>query len=413
MPLPLPFLLPTPPTRLSVLAVAAALLACCGREGAAYDQPALPSEIAAELGLDAYVGLISPAVESVDGAVTTYTFDPAQGPMCLRGEPFRMGVRDTGGEDLVIFLQGGGACWSEFCLAVTAAPPGVFSAGLLDPEDEQSPVHGWNVAYLPYCDASFFTGDADHDDDGDGTDDRFHRGLHNLTGGLTAAAERFPEPRRILLAGSSGGAYGMLLAPALVRSFYPDAELFIFADSGLGLARADDRSFIDTILREFNVERFVPPDCTDCRRNGHLAAVAGWYLDRDPDARVAHFSSWYDTIIGRTFLQVEATELRDAIKTETERLSAAHPERYRRFIVDGIRHTTLLGNPAGIVGTDISKVELPEGALQTLLGGGLELGNIHETELEGISIAAWTAAMLAGDKATWRDLVEPPGEPGY
>ena len=52
--------------------------------------------IAEELGLLGYAGAATPIEESSEDDVTTYTFDPSEGPMCMRGAEYRVSVRDTG-----------------------------------------------------------------------------------------------------------------------------------------------------------------------------------------------------------------------------------------------------------------------------------------------------------------------------
>jgi len=140
-------------------------------------EPGTPARIAWEAGLTRYLGDTPPMSESETGAdTTTFRFDPADGPMCMRGGAFGASVRETDSEDLVIFLQGGGACWSAFCLAVTAAPDGIPRTNLLRRE-ERNPLNGWDVLYVPYCDGSLFAGDRDVDEDGDGTPSRRARPL--------------------------------------------------------------------------------------------------------------------------------------------------------------------------------------------------------------------------------------------
>ncbi|MCB9528301.1 MAG: hypothetical protein H6701_07910 [Myxococcales bacterium] len=373
--------------------------------------PPPPDDLAAELGIDRYVGRITPIEERRDGAETTYTFDPADGPVCMRGAPYRASVRDTASDDLVIFLQGGGACWSGFCLAVIRAPAGVPRVDLLDPGLAANPVRDWDVVYLPYCDGSFFAGDAAHDDDINGNGPRQHRGLANLTAGLEVARARFPHPRRVLLAGSSGGAYGLLLAGPLLRRYYPDAELIVMADSGIGLARDDEPEYLDTIMAEFGIADFLPPDCQGCRARGHIAALMGWFIARDPNVRVGVYSAWYDSVLANVFLQVDPTRFADALDRETTALHRAWPLRFRRFIDDGVQHTSLLGDATGIIGADLTAIELPPGGLQALLGGGLVIRGLAATEVDGVTMSSWLAALIEGDTAIWRDLAAPRGEP--
>jgi hypothetical protein len=367
-----------------------------------------PPSIAEQLGVTRYVGALDPVEVSRDEDETVYELDPAQGPMCMRGAPYRVSVRDTGSEDLVIFLQGGGACWSGFCLAVTGAPAGVPRVDILNRNLEANPVADWNVVYLPYCDGSFFAGDADHDDDINGNGPRYHRGLANLTAALEVAAQRFPSPRRILLAGSSGGGYGLLLGAPLTRHYFPDAELILMADSGIGLARDGDPSYIERPLEEFGLEAFIPDDCDTCVVSGHLTGVVAWYLERDDNVRVGMYSSWYDSVLAGTFLQVEPEVFARGLREQTDLVHDAHPDRFRRFIADGTQHTCLLADPSGIIGNDLRAVELPDGALQQLLSGGLVIRGLETTIIGELTMSAWLAALIDGDLDVWGDVVEEP-----
>jgi hypothetical protein len=381
------------------------VLVACSEE-----QEALPElSVAESLGLDEHLGAAAITTVSEEGRETVFGFEGEDGPLCLRGDPFLVSTRQTDSEDLIVFLQGGGACWSEFCLAVTKASSWVPAVDILDTELAVNPLRDWNVVYLPYCDGSFFAGDNDIDEDGDGQVDRYHRGLQNLSAALDIAQMRFPAPRRVVLAGSSGGAYGTLLGTALVRHVYPEAELMVVADSGMGLGRPGDDAFVETILAEFNLSRFLPEDCPECLSEGHLTGLVGWYLERDPDVRVALFSSWYDSILGDIFLKIPPADFRDAVAGESGKLVQAHPDRVRRFLVDGRVHTTLLGDASGIIGSDLSAVEIPPELLMNL--GAIELGGLDTTAIDDLSFATWLEAMVQSDDAVWVDVQQPASAP--
>ena len=364
-----------------------------------------------EMGLTRYKGKLSPIEFSFDPETetTTYTFDPEEGPQCMRGDPFLTGIRQTESDDLVIFLQGGGACWSVFCLAVTGAMEGVPPVDILNPELKANPTRDWNAVYVPYCDGSFFAGDAEIDDNLNGKGKRIHRGLANLTGAFEVAAFHVPSPRRVLLAGSSGGAYGLLLGGPLLRHYFPEAELYLMADSGIGLARTADAEYITLPLEEFKAEDFVPAECEDCIVSGHLTPLVGWMLDQDPGLRVGMYSSWYDGILAAVFLQIPWSDFADALKTQSDALAKGYPDRFRRFITDGTQHTALIGDASGVIGTDITKLEYPEDALSTLVGGTLVLGRLETTEVDGVSLATWLQGMLENDAEVWVDRIEPRG----
>ena len=369
-----------------------------------------PENLAVELGSDTYVGLAIVDEELQDGNVSTWTFTEEGRTGCMRGAPFQMATRDMGAQDLVIFLQGGGACWSDFCLAVTEAPPGVPKVDILHPELDDNPVASWNVVYVPYCDGSMFTGDQDHDEDGDGTPDRFHRGLANLTAALDVAKAQFPNPNRILFSGSSGGGFGAMLNTPLVRHYYPNAKLFVVTDGAVGVARgAADPGFVARLMEEFDADNLLPPDCSDCIDDGHVTRLVDWYIARDPEVRFGVFSSWYDLIIGDIFLGIPPEDLRDAIATESERTHQAFPDQYRRFIVDGRAHTALLGNVSGIIGTNLGAVELPPDIFSKL--NKMEIGSLTKTRIGDLMFRDWLKAMLDENLDVWVDTLEEAGPP--
>ncbi len=378
--------------------------------GGDQDVETISASLAEKLGLTQYVGKIDPIEYSHDGQEATYRFDSAQGPICMRGAEYKVSVRDTGSPDLVVFLQGGGACWSEFCLAITAAPEGIPLVDLLNEDLSSNPVADWSIVYLPYCDGSFFVGEAQHDDNINDLGTRYHKGLANLTAALEVTKFRFPNPQRILLAGSSGGGYGLLLAGPLLRHYYPDVELIMMADSGIGLARDGEPDYLQTALNEFNVQNFFPEDCEDCQDNGHITGLLSYFLDYDPDVRVGMYSSWYDSILAKVFLHIPGEQFAKGLQEQTDRIHAAFPDRFRRFITDGIQHTSLLGTPNSIIGSDLTAIELPEGGLEDLMSG-VKIGGMDETILDGQSMSEWLTALIDNDTAQWKDLLEEKGSP--
>jgi len=352
-------------------------------------------------GLTRYVGMFEPTNEpdAVDG-VKTFEFevpgDPSaepRGPLCLRGGGYTVDTREGRSDDLVIFLQGGGACWSDFCSAfedTNSLPP----SGILDPELAGNPVAGWDVVYLPYCDGSLFAGDVDRVlpgsllGGGGAPSMSYQRGLQNLTAALDVAAAQYPNPSRILLTGVSGGAFGTITALPLVRYYYPDTELLVFNDSGVGVAKEGDQAFIDeTLLGGWNASALIPASCTDCTRNGHITRFIEWELAADDNFTMSALSFSEDSVISDFFLMIDPADFTASLLSETGRTSTLFGDRYQRFIPVGSAHTTLLR--------------------ETSDGGGLpgvELGSL-QTEVGGVTVLDWITAMIDGSD-DWVDLVD-------
>jgi hypothetical protein len=334
-----------------------------------------------EQGLGDHLGTVDPSEVIEDGASTHYLFDPADGPMCLRGGDYWVSVREGthAAADLVIYQQGGGACWSDLCTAFeTLGAPGVPASGLLNPNLPGNAFSDWNHVYLPYCDGSLFAGDVDIDDDDDGTIDRFHHGLINLSAGLDVAHDRFPDVERIVLAGSSAGSYGVHFSNMLVRTLWPDAQIIVVADCGVGIGKPGDFEFIPSLLEEWNIEHVVPESCPDCVTD-HITNLASWQLDQDPRMRFASVAAYDDAVIGGVFLGLGTGEYQAAVESELGKLSTAHPDRYHRFFFDSPLHTT--------IGTD------------SVAGGGLPgLTATYDTTLvDGTSVANWLQLLIMDD----------------
>src|SRR5690606_7304881 len=109
--------------RACVVALALTALAC-GNDEALTDEARVgfDEDAMAELravGLDRYAGKFEPSqTKDYGDGLFGYEFAADEhGPICLYGTPFSFGLRDQASKDLLIYLQGGGACWSELCAA--------------------------------------------------------------------------------------------------------------------------------------------------------------------------------------------------------------------------------------------------------------------------------------------------------
>jgi hypothetical protein len=321
-------------------------------------------------GIDKYVGAAKPAsMQPGANGVTTYTFDVADGPRCLRGDAYSMATRDQGSDNLVIYLQGGGSCSSAVCSANTTASVQLSAAGLTSTNAMQTPVASWNLVYVPYCDGSLHLGDKDHESE---SPPRYHHGLRNLSAALDVGVAAFPKPKQILLSGSSAGGLGTIYASILVRLLYPEATLFVFNDSGVGVSTPDGARAKLT-RDEWGTEQLIPASCPECKASPHSTPIIAWNLAHDPGLRVGIFSAYEDTVIADTFLMIGGPAFKQALLDETGKVVMAYPERAKRFYIEGTKHTTA--------------------------------GNLQATMVNGVNIGQWLEFMLTGD-AKWTDTLQ-------
>jgi len=294
-----------------------------------------------EQGVDRYIGSFSPMMSTVgDDGITEYVFGTGEGgPQCLRGGEYRMATRDGSGNELMIFLEGGGACTSAFCAATEAASNEQIrlQLGILNREDPDNPAADFDVAYFPYCDGSVFSGDQDYDDDNDGSLDRFHRGVQNTSAGLDVVAGAYPAPSLILLTGNSAGGYGTNYALPLVRKLWPDVPIRMLNDSGVGIAFP---GYTAAVSAEWNATAFLPASCDTCiGDDGHTTDYHKYQLEEDPNLLTGFMSTAQDSVIADTFIGIGGDAFEAALRSEMAELEAAYPDRFRFLIAAGSDHT--------------------------------------------------------------------------
>ena len=293
-------------------------------------------------GVDRYLGVFAPmATELMADGVTTYTFDgSSNGPQCFTGNPFRMSTRDGSRSELMIFLQGGGACGEDNCNALEEAPAGIPALGILNPADPTNPTADFNVGYLPYCDGTLFMGDRDTDSTGDGLNDRQFRGVQNLSASLDVIAGAYPSPSRILLIGNSAGGFGTHSAISLVRRLYPQTPIDQINDSGIGITAPGTQQALNDY---WNAGDFFPASCPSCLgQDGTLTEYHAYQMTADMNLRVGMMSTLQDAVVtterGNVTPEFFEAELLEAMET----LRTNFPDRFRSFIAAGDGHTFVL-----------------------------------------------------------------------
>jgi hypothetical protein len=248
-----------------------------------------------------YLGKFTPAISSdVGDGWSKHTYAPnhfGDGPLCIAGTPYSVFTKAKDPEKLLVFMQGGGACWQNFyfCNILSEAqeppapPVGIWSdTSDFNTGDLENPLADYSVVYMPYCDGSVFIGDRDVVDPSFPYGPvRFHRGLENASAGVDMAKAMFPDAKRIVVAGSSaGGVGGASFAPFLVRmSFGNSRQLSVINDAGPVAANLNDVAGIAARANDWEFDKFFPASCTDCSAVGQQTAIIKWRLDNDSSIR--------------------------------------------------------------------------------------------------------------------------------
>ena len=346
-------------------------------------------------GVDKYLGQFTPATsEDLGNGWVKHVFDTdgGNGPICIVGSPFTSFTKQGNPSKLLIFLNGGGACWQDFyfCTPVAeevlpAEGPGIFASSFDTGQSIISnPFADWSMMFVSYCDGSVFSGDNDVVDANFPFGPvRFHRGLRNVSAAMDLAKATFPHARQIMVSGASAGGVGAAaFAPFLARFLFGNTvRLSVFNDAGPIAVNTDPMllPFFEARRDDWQFDQFYPASCTDCDPLGQATPIVKWRLDNDSTIRESFYSTDGD-VTNRFFLAVPTQEAYRAILVpEHDALNAAHPGRYKAFIRSGDDEHTALGRDTFYLGT-ANGVPLWEWTRDFVIGQGNHPGWQHIVE---------------------------------
>jgi hypothetical protein len=213
------------------------------------------------------------AYVTIDGEPTTYqgrTFTP----VCMDGSPYRFFARRGTVNKLVVYYQGGGACWEQLTCGIPTCDDGVtdsdnpdnFSTGFADLSNPANPFRDWNAVFVSYCSCDVHFGDAaqDYANVNPASPKHVeHRGYHNAKVVEKWAREHFLAPEAVFVTGSSAGAYGAWFNGPLLHAVWPSAHFSVLADAGNGVVTQE---FLETYFPNWNFEANLPPDIPELKQ---------------------------------------------------------------------------------------------------------------------------------------------------
>ncbi|WNG29791.1 esterase [Cystobacter fuscus] len=303
---------------------------------------------------------------------------------CDEGTPTGLGVNLTHSKNLVIFFNGGGACWdASTCLERNLSTHGPFTktqfdqlaprisvGNIFDRGLASNPYKDWNHFFIPYCTGDLHIGNADNVyTSGSVSVTIHHKGRPNAEAFLARIAATVPEPEQVVVTGSSAGGYGAVLNYTLVRSHFPKAKVFLLDDSG-PMLRSDA---INPLLRAAwsNAWKYdAVMNDIDPAVKDDFSAIHPALARKYPEDRMALLSSTQDQVI-RGYMGLAPDRFQAALLDLSS--SVLEPLAHSRaFIVPGQSHTMLL-NPG-------------------------------DYSAQGVPLLEWINQMHTADDATWKTL---------
>jgi hypothetical protein len=325
--------------KLVALGGALALAACGGGGG--------------DTGNDGSVADDAPSIDalSLETPANTWTWVEIPGTMCANGTPAGFGVNrstQTGGGDLFILFQGGGACWDGntcFVTKTSAHIEDTYTQAMLEMElggsvvnhaDTTNPVAAATWIYIPYCTGDLHAGAARGSYDVNGTIRTVeHVGATNTQRFVDVLRASFPDAASVWITGVSAGGFGGTL----------NLHRFTAAWPGRGVHMLQDGAPFVPVLVNYATWQSAwslqfPPGCTTCASD--FSAVIDTVAIANPTSRIGLMTFDNDMTIRQYFGYT------GSMVTATDTLLA---ERYdhantKAFVVAGDTHTML-----GMIGT--------------------------------------------------------------
>jgi hypothetical protein len=263
-----------------------------------------------------------------------FTFEAVTGMSCADGSPTGIGI-SRGSSAVLLFLNGGGACWGA---GACDASPGPFGAPdlallqaslpgtILDRKLAGNPFAGFTMVFLPYCTGDVHAGSGIVQTYGPPVNQTWrHRGHPNIDAALAWIDANLPRPTRIVVTGSSAGGFGSLLAYDLVRTRWPSPAVTaaLLDDSGPTFEPASvvtpglSPALVGAWWDAWGLESTVAPVCSTCK--GDLSSIWGVLSGRYQDDRFALLSSVDDPTI-EGFFDLLPLDFGSALSTLSDRI---------------------------------------------------------------------------------------------
>lgn len=287
-----------------------------------------------------------PGVEELEAGIWN-TIEPGGETLCARGTEYAFFVRPGDPERLMIYFQGGGACWN----ALTCDPNQTFFdqrvgtveeeigryGGVFDFDNPENPVSDYSIVFVPYCTADVHSG-------------RSTRTYNNVSGDYTVAFNGFVNsqaaldwvyanydaPQSLIVTGSSAGAYGAVFHAHYILERYPEADAVILGDAGAGIT-APTFDGLEQWSTLANAYEGSAENTLTFNNELYASLALNW-----PQARVAQYTANQDSVQVFFYLAGggDPTQWGTLMRERLAALGDA-AENFFSFIAGGSSHTIL------------------------------------------------------------------------
>ncbi len=303
--------------------------------------------------------------------------DPGEDCMCMDGSPFELWDRPADPTKVVLYFEGGGACFSaETCdfedstatVNLDLGSPPAGRGGIFDQANPENPLADYSVVYVPYCSGDVHIGNKTTEYSEDLT--VVHNGYVNATAGLEYMLEAYPDVDDLVVAGASAGAVPTPLFAALAADEVPDAKVTTLGDSagaypdvpGVNASIGAGMWGTDTVGPDWAGYAELTPE---------QRSIPGLYvqaMQHNPNITYARFDFAFDDV--QSFFGGIAGFSADQLVTLIDQTAAQAESSgvpLATYVAPGTTHTIIAGD------------------------------QFYEMEVEGVRLVDWFTAVLRGE----------------
>jgi hypothetical protein len=272
---------------------------------------------------------------------------------------FSFFVKGGNVNNLVVYFEGGGGCWSALtCLSrhkiykteITDTDDPVHLKGMFDLGNPKNPFKEWNFVFIPYCTGDGHRGSNDsvYEYEPGKTRTIHHRGHDNFLVVLKWITEKFEQPRKIFVTGSSAGSLGATGNFPWIKEAYPKSKVYVLGDAGMEITPMEYHGYKRKAWNS-QLPKWIfgenPP--FNMSTPEFWKALAEYY----PHSKLAEFTCAWDIVqiyFYYVFLQTVRMPLSGknvCIDWNAKMLAAVRDKEelpnYRSYIAAGTRHTIM------------------------------------------------------------------------
>lgn len=304
-----------------------------------------------------------PLPEGPTGQWQWVDFPDAQ---CRDGSNAGIGVRYGTGDGLVIYFQGGGACFNGLTCGVNPASfngtnfagiSGQLNGGIFDPDAGKNPIGDFSYIYVPYCTGDVHAGDRPDQMVPDMPGVQQFVGYRNVAAFLERIVPTFAGTGHVVVTGESAGGFGAAFNYDRIADAFPGTKVTLLDDSGppLGFSVAPlclQQQWSDL----WGFDDTIPAGCEDCfpSQGGGIINIGKHIATKHKDQHLALVSATHDTTI-RFFFGFGADDCMALIPgTPADAFEAAlidardnyfnEPGVWGSFYINSDQHTWLSGS---------------------------------------------------------------------